>query len=409
VGAAWELTKEDFMSGLEALNYFKLKASTGVLGNFTAQGKQYPAYPTISSTSSAVFGNNLVPVYVPNYLYDPNLHWETVNASEIGFESDWLKSRLHFEANYYTKETKDLIVLLNPPGVLPTLTNSGNIRNNGFEFTLGWSDKIGENSSYSIGGNLTTYRNKVTYLPFPLRSNISSSEATPNQAQTGYPIGYFYGLVVEGVYQSYADVLNSPYSLVNGGNAKPGDLKYKDLNGDNIIDDKDRTIIGNPTPDFTYAINASYKYKGFDVGIDMMGSYGGEIYRAWGTSEQKNSVYNYPQYYTEGWTEAGSSNWVPIVNASHLINRAPSTYGIEDGSFFRIRNIALGYTFSKKHDKDVFKNIRLSLGVQNLKTWKRNLGYSPELSGDATSFGIDWGNAGSAIPRIVSFGFNANF
>ena len=409
LGAAWEVTKESFMQDQDIFDYLKLKASTGVLGNFTAQGKDYPAYPTISSNASAVFGENLIPVYVPDYQYDPNLKWETVKSTEFGLEADFLENRLHFETNYYTKETRDLIVLLTPVGQLPTLTNSGNIKNSGWEFAANWNDKLSDNWSYSIGGNLTTYKNKVTYLPFPLRTNISSSEATPNQAETGYPIGYFYGFVVEGIYQSNADILNSPANLVNGGNAKPGDFKYKDLNGDNIVNDKDRTIIGNPTPDFTYAINASIKYKSFDLGIDMMGSYGGEIYRAWGTSEQKNSVYNYPQYYMQGWTEPGSSNWVPIVNASHLINRAPSTYGIEDGSFFRIRNLNIGYTLSKINGFNSFKNLRFSLSAQNLKTWKRNMGYSPEFSGDATSFGIDWGNAGSAIPRIITFGLNANF
>lgn len=409
LGAAWEITRESFMKDQDIFDFLKLKASTGVLGNFTAQGKDYPAYPTISSNASAVFGENLIPVYVPDYQYDPNLKWETVKSTEFGLEADFLKNRLHFETNYYTKETRDLIVLLTPVGQLPTLTNSGNIKNSGWEFAANWNDNLSNNWSYSIGGNLTTYKNKVTYLPFPLRTNISSSEATPNQAETGYPIGYFYGFVVEGIYQSNADILNSPANLVNGGNAKPGDFKYKDLNGDNVINDKDRTIIGNPTPDFTYAINASIKYKSFDLGIDMMGSYGAEIYRAWGTSEQKNSVYNYPQYYMEGWTEAGSSNWVPIVNASHLINRAPSTYGIEDGSFFRIRNLSIGYTISKINGFNSFKNLRLSLSAQNLKTWKRNMGYSPEFSGDATSFGIDWGNAGSAIPRIITFGLNANF
>lgn len=409
VGAAWEVTREDFMQDQSIFDLLKLKASTGVLGNFTAQGKQYPAYPTISSNASAVFGENLIPVYVPDYQFDPNLKWETVKSVEAGLEAEFLKNRLHFEANYYTKETRDLIVLLSPVGQLPTLTNSGNIKNSGFEFSVNWNDNISKDLSYAIGGNLTTYKNEVTYLPFPLRPNISSSEATPNQAQTGYPIGFFYGLVVEGIYQSYTDILNSPVSMINGGNAKPGDLKYKDLDGNNIINDLDRTIIGNPTPDFTYAVNASLKYRSFDIGADMMGSYGNEIYRAWGTSEQKNSVYNYPKYYTEGWTEAGSSNWVPIVNASHLINRAPSTYGIEDGSFFRIRNLSVGYTLSKIRGFETFKNLRFSLSVQNLKTWKRNLGYSPEFAGDATSFGIDWGNASSALPRIITFGFNANF
>lgn len=129
----------------------------------------------------------------------------------------------------------------------------------------------------------------------------------------------------------------------------------------------------------------------------------------WGTSEQKNSVYNYPKYYTQAWTAAGTSATVPIVNQNHLVNRAPSTYGIEDGSFFRIRNLAVGYTFAKLPKVTGIKNLKLSLTVQNLKTWKRNEGYSPEFAGDAFGFGMDFGGAGSALPRIVTFGLNANF
>lgn len=413
LGGAWELTREKFMENQKIFDFLKIKASTGLLGNFTAQGKAYPAYPTISSNSSAVFGSNFIPVYVADYSRDPNLHWETVKSTEIGIETDLLNSRLHFEAAYYHKKTEDLIVLLSPQGQLQTLTNNGSIKNNGFEFAANWNQKITKDFSFSVGGNLTTYKNKVLSLPLPLRQSISSSEATPNQAETGFPIGYFYGFVVEGIYQSYTDILQSAVSTVNGGNAKPGDLKYKDLDGNDIIDDKDRTIIGNPTPDFTYGITAAFRYKAFDLSVDMAGSYGNEIYRVWGTSEQKNSVYNFPAYYTEGWTEAGSSNWVPIVNQFHLINRAPSTYGIEDGSYIRIRNVTLSYTLSSLPKMTYIKNLRLSVGVQNLKTWKNNMGYSPEFAGDAnspaTSFGMDFGSAGSALPRIITVGLNVNF
>lgn len=409
VGAAWEITREDFMDDQDLFRFLKLKASTGLLGNFTAQGKAYPAYPTISSNSSAVFGDNLIPVYEADYLYDPNLRWETVQSSEIGVEAELLKGRLHVEVNYYDKKTENLIVLLRPSGILPTLTNNGSIRNNGFEFTGSFNQNLTQDLLLTVGANVTTYKNKVLHLEYPNRPNISSSEQTPNQAQTGFPIGYFYGLVVEGVYQSYADILASPVNTINGGGAKPGDLKYKDLNGDKIINDGDKTMIGNPTPDFTYGINATLRYKSFDLGIDLAGSYGAEVYRVWGTSEQKNSLYNYPKYYTQGWTGAGTSNWVPIVNQLHLINRAPSTYGIEDGSYFRIRNLNIGYTFNNFQKTSVIKNIRLSLSAQNLKTWKNNIGYSPEFAGDALGFGMDFGSAGSAIPRVITFGLNANF
>ena len=408
VGAAWELSKEDFMSNQHIFDFLKIKASTGKLGNFNGAGKDYPAYPTVSTSSSAVFGTNLLPVFTQDYLYDPNLHWEENFASEVGLEADMLKNRLHFEAAYYIKKTKDLLVLLNPPGVLPTLTNAGSIENKGLELSASWLQKMSKDFEISFNGNFTTYDNKVTELKYPLLSGATSTPY-PNQSEVGKPIGYFYGLVVEGVYQSQTDLLLSPLSTINGGNAKPGDLKYKDLDGDGFITDKDRTNIGNPTPDFTYGFGLNAKYKAFDFSADFAGVYGNEIYGVWGTSEQKNSVYNYPKNYTEGWTAAGTSNWVPIVNQLHLINRAPSTYGIEDGSYFRIRNLSIGYNFNKMPSATRIKNARLSVGVQNLKTWKHNEGYSPEFGGSAISFGIDTGGSGSALPRIFTVGLNVNF
>ncbi len=411
VGAGWEISRENFMQNIKFVNYLKLKASTGVLGNFTTAGRSYPAYPTISSNSSAVFGENLVPVYVADYLFDPNLHWETVNTTEFGFEGDFLNNRLHFEAVYYKKKTDDLVVLQSAQGagILPTLTNNGSIENKGFEFTAGWTQRLTKDLQLVATGNLSTYKNKVLYLRFPNRANISSSEQTPNQAETGMPIGYFYGLIADGIYQSYADILASPVNTINGGGVKPGDLKYKDLDGNGIINDKDRTNIGDPNPDFTYGFNLAFMYKAFDLNIDFAGSYGAEIYRVWGTSEQKNSVYNYPRYYIEAWTGAGSSSTVPIVNSAHLVNRAPSTYGIEDGSYFRIRNLSVGYTLNKLPRVTGIKNLRLSASVQNLKTWKHNIGYSPEFAGDAFSSGMDYGNAGSALPRVMTIGLNVNF
>lgn len=409
VGAAWDLTSEGFMQNISVLNVLKLKGSVGVLGNFTAFGYDYPAYPTISTNSSAVFGNNFVPVYVQDYVADPNLRWETIQSAEIGFESDWFEDKFHFEANYYQRNTQDLIVVLSYPGQLRQMTNNGKIDNSGFEFVASWNQKLSNDITLTLGGNLTTFKNKVAYLPLPYRANISSSEQTPNQIETGYPIGYFYGLKVIGLYQSYADILASPPSSINGGGAKPGDLKYADIDGNGVIDSNDRTNIGNPTPDFTYGLFANLNYKNLTVSVDFMGSYGAEIYRVWGTSEQKNSVYNYPANYMNGWTEAGSSNLIPIVNQTHLINRAPSTYGIEDGSFFRVRNVSVGYNFTSLLNLDAIKKATLTLGIQNLVTWKRNSGYSPEYAGDATSFGIDYGSASSALPRITSLGLNVTF
>lgn len=422
VGAAWELTREDFMANANFFNLLKLKASTGVLGNAGLGDRPYAFYPTVSATSSAVFGNNIVPAYTQDYLPDPNLKWETVQSSEVGVEFTALSNRLNGEINYYDKKTKDLLVLYTPSGVLPTLTNNGSISNKGLEFSLGWNQAVSNDLNFSVSANLTTFKNKVLSIGYPLFADPQY----PNQTLTGFPIGYFFGYVVEGVYQTADEITKSPVNTVNGGGARPGDLKYKDLDGNGIVNDLDRTSIGNPTPDFIYGVSGDVNWKGFEVGIDIGGSQGNEIYRYWGTSEQKNSVYNYPAYYADAWNGEGTSNSIPIVNAKHLINRAPSTYGIEDGSFVRIRNLTIGYNFNKQAlSRANIKNLRLFVNVQNLKTWKNNIGYSPEyggsfvdqaISGDetqrapsATSFGIDVGDAQGALPRVITGGINITF
>lgn len=403
VGAAWELTKEKFMAKQELFNFFKLKASWGILGVQNTYGYDYPFYPALQSGNTAVFGNNIVPAYSLSYEPQRDLTWETVNAKEIGFEFYALNNRLHAEAAYYDKTTRDIMTIVPTGSGRYRLDNVGDLRNKGFELSAGWNQKLTKDWSFSVNANITTFSNKVGDLG---GNRLPASEERPNQTEAGYPIGYFYGYVVEGLYQSYADKLASP--KVIGYDYGPGDFKYKDINGDNVIDTKDRTMIGNPTPDFMYGISLQASYKGFDFGMDFNGVYGNEIYRYWGSSELPFTTFNYPAFKMNRWTGEGTSNWDPILGANHTINRLPSTYGIEDGSYFRIRNIQLGYNFNPELLKKVYiKNIRIFANVQNLKTFKRNSGYTPEFGGTATSFGIDNGNG--PVPLVFTGGINVTF
>ncbi|MBI2284683.1 MAG: TonB-dependent receptor [Bacteroidetes bacterium] len=403
VGAAWELTKEKFMEKQNVFNFFKLKASWGILGVQNTYGYDYPFYPALQSGNTAVFGSNIVPAYSLSYEPQRDLTWETVNAKEIGFEFYALNNRLHAEAAYYDKTTKDIMTIVPTGSGRYRLDNVGDLRNKGFEFSAGWNQKLTKDWSFAVNANITTFNNKVIDLG---GNRLPASEERPNQTEAGYPIGYFYGYVVEGLYQSYADKLASP--RVVGYDYGPGDFKYKDINGDGVIDTKDRTMIGNPTPDFMYGISLQANYKGFDFGIDFNGVYGNEIYRFWGSSELPFTTFNYPAFKMNRWTGEGTSNWDPILGANHTINRLPSTYGIEDGSYFRIRNIQLGYNFKPELLKKVsIKSIRVFANVQNLKTFKRNSGYTPEFGGTATSFGIDNGNG--PVPLVFTGGINVTF
>lgn len=403
LGGGWELTKENFMSGIKKIDFLKLTASIGVLGNQNTYGFPYPFYPGLKTGAAAVFGNNIYNAYSQAYLPDPNLKWETVHAKDIGIELGAFSNRLHAEIRYYDKVTKDLMTYI--PGINGAsdgLTNIGSIKNNGLEVTASWDQKLGKDLTITVSGNLTTYKNKVLELAtkdFAIINNM-------NRTLVGYPIGSFYGYIVEGIYQSYADKLASPVNTEFS--YGPGDLKYKDINGDGKINTADRTVIGNPTPDFAYGASIDVKYKRFDLGIDMGGVYGNEVYRNWGGTESPFQRVNYPAFKIDRWHGEGTSNWDPILGQDHRINYEVSTYGIEDGSYFRIRNIQLGYNFNPTLlSKVKITNLRLFANVQNLKTFKNNLGYTPEFGGSATSFGVD--NAGGAIPVVTTFGLNITF
>src|SRR4030095_10907816 len=287
VGAAWEISRQSFMESVDWVDFLKLKASWGVLGNqYTAV--HYPFYPSLTSNQSAVFGDNIEPAYEPRYLADPNLKWETVQSAEVGFELNTFKNRLYFEMNYYHKLTDG--VLTNVPGIQgtkPGVSNLGKIQNKGFEFIATWSDNINKNLGYKVSGNLTTLDNLVKELSTTGYDIIDG----PSRTTAGYPIGYFSGYIHDGIYQTNADKSASPINTQY--DYGPGDIKYKDIAGppgadgkptgpDGKIDDNDRTMIGNPSPDFTYGASLSVNYKGLDFGVDVMGVYGNEIFREWG-------------------------------------------------------------------------------------------------------------------------------
>lgn len=403
VGAAWELTKEDFMKSQQIFDYLKLKASIGVLGNQNTYGYDYPFYPGLRSGAAAIFGNDIYNAYSQAYLPDPNLKWETVQAKEVGVELNAFSNRLHFEANYFNKTTKDLMTFIpGTNGATDGLTNIGSIRNSGIELSASWTQKVNKDFTVTVSGNLTTYKNKVIELAtkdFAIYNGYS-------RTVVGSPIGSFYGYVVEGIYQSYADKLKSPINTEFA--YGPGDLKFKDINGDGKINTADKTDIGNPTPDFTYGGSINLQYKGFDLGVDVGGVYGNEIFRTWGATESPFQRINYPAFKVNRWNGEGTSNWDPILGQDHRINYEASTYSIEDGSYFRIRNLQLGYNFGQNvAGKIKARNIRLFANIQNLKTFKHNEGYTPEFGGSATSFGVD--NAGGAIPRVTTFGVNVTF
>lgn len=399
LGAAWDVAKEDFMKDQKIFDQLKVKGSYGVLGN-QYSSIHYPGRPTYTTGSSAIFGESVVPASILAYRNNPNLQWETLTSYEGGIEMTLLQNRLRFETVYFNKTTKDLLAFVDL-GSEKFYTNAGEIENKGFEFTASWNDKINDNFSYSISGNATTLKNEVKSVYEPGFQVFDG----PSILTAGAPIGSFYGYVVEGVYQSYADVLNSaPSSL---GDYGPGDLKYKDVNGDGKINTDDRTIIGNAMPDVMYGFSLSATYKQFSLSFDFQGVYGNEIYRDWGNGSTF-AQFNYRSERLDRWTGAGTSNWEPRLNDGSGYNKLASTYMIEDGSYLRLRNVQLAYDFdSKLLAKTFIQSLRLYLNAQNPFTWANNSGFTPEAGGSPISFGKDTG--GYPLPAVTSIGLNATF
>lgn len=416
VGAAWDLTKEEFMKRQNFFDFAKLKASIGVLGNQSTYGfsGNYLFYPNLNTGNNAVFGTNLYTAATEQYVANPDLKWETVSAKEVGVELNAFKNRLHFEANYFSKTTNGLLSYIDrsPLGLKPTLSNGGSVRNWGEELSATWNQNLSKDFSLNIGGNITFLKNKVLSLSPDLPGGFISrgfqnNGSAESRTIPGSPIGAFYGYVVEGIYQSYADIQKSPDASSIGA-YRPGDFKFKDVNGDGKITADDRTIIGNPSPDFTYGGTVNLNYKGFSLGMDVVGVYGNEVFRTWGSLESPFQRVNYSAEKLNRWHGPGTSNWVPILGQGDRFNYNGSSYNIEDGSYFRIRNIQVGYSFARNLISGwKVKDLKIFANVQNLKTFKHNLGYTAEFGGEATAFGYD--NAGGAIPVVTTIGINVNF
>ena len=296
VGGAWEVSKENFMANQKIFNYLKLKGSIGVLGDQTTGQAgapvnfNYPFYPNLLTGIAAVFGNNIVTGAANAYKVNPDLKWETVNSGEVGIELNAFQNRLHFEANYFDKTTNNLMTYVNRGtiGLDDELINGGKIRNWGEELAATWNQNLSQDLSLTLSGNITFLKNKVKSLAPDLvetgnylsrtSQNNGSAEA---RTMPGYPVGVFYGYVVEGLYQSNLDILKSP-DASSLGSYRPGDFKFKDVNGDGVITSADRTVIGNPSPKFMYGGTIGLNYKGISLQADLGGVYGNDVFQNMG-------------------------------------------------------------------------------------------------------------------------------
>ena len=354
VGAGWVVTDERFMENVKWLDFLKLKASWGTVGNGLNIGN-YLSYPALNSSDVGIFGNNIYPSVQPAYIPDPNLHWEKVEGKDVGFESRFFNNRLNLDVDLYDRKTHDILTTITLPGARGNrsfFTNLGTIDNRGIEITAGWSDKLGKNFSYSINGNFSANKNNVESIGNNINFKLVGNGGV-NVTETGQSIGYFYGYVQTGIYQTTAQLDKLPHMS----SAAPGDIAYKDVNGDGKIDQNDRTYLGTPFPKYNFGGNISLNYKDFDLGIDLQGVAGNKIYVQRRTATF--AILNYESNRLNAWTGPGTTNVEPILDNTRSNNFLFSSYWLEPGDYLRIRTVQLGYTFNPR--------ILKSSGVETLE------------------------------------------
>ncbi|MGB0950206.1 MAG: SusC/RagA family protein, partial [Marinirhabdus sp.] len=332
----------------------------------------------------------------------------------VGLDAKFLDSKLSLTFDYFNRRTEDLLIVApvsgilgsNAPGSAPPVVNAGTVENKGLEMSLAYNNSLSDNFTYSIGLNATTLKNEVLFVnsdnAFIPGGGFGIGQDFPARMEAGFPIGYFYGLKTDGVFQTQEEINNNP--ALDG--TMPGDIKFVDVNGDGQITPDDRTNIGKPIPDHTLGLNLSVTYKNFDFLTYAFATIGNDIVRNY---ERFNPLTNRTTYYLDRWTGPGTSNVYPRVTTSATSNTLFSDFFVEDGSFLRIQNIQLGYTFpdSALEDRE-WDALRVYVSAANAFTFTKYQGYDPTASSGAPiGAGID--NGFYPTPKTFLFGLNMKF
>ncbi|MCI1646864.1 MAG: TonB-dependent receptor [Bacteroides sp.] len=444
--AAWNFTQEKFATSIKPiLSNGKLRVSWGTTGNnrvgeydtyalLKVLKAQEGDYVSLGSIPSGVypFNNDLTNVgAVPYSLPNKDLKWETTEQWNIGVDLGFFNDRITTTIDWYNKITRDLLLDAALPassGYLSAMKNIGKVRNRGLEITLNTTNIQTHKFTWTTNFNISFNRNKVLELSenqLSLLTNAAFDQnynSMPNYiAKIGYPMGMMYGYIYEGTYK-YADFdkSGSSYTLkqniphfTSESNTQPGYPKYKDLNGDGVIDSNDQTMIGNGMPKYTGGITNDFTYKNFDLSIFFQWSYGNDILNAnrlmFESSNNKGRELNQYASYINRWTSENPESNIPVASNS-ASNKVFSSRIIEDGSYLRLKTVTLGYSLPKKTiRKWKMSQARIYIAGQNLCTLTNYSGYDPEVSirNSALTPGLDY----SSYPRAwsIDFGFNLGF
>ena len=408
VSVAWRASQEKWFPKNDYINDLKVRAGYGVTGSQASVGN----YSYLASYNTSVYpfgissGNQTA--LVSSTLANPYIHWEEVAQTNIGFDASLFNSRVMFSFDAYLKETRDMLVKASIPitsgfeDTTTTYTNAGKVRNQGIEMSLHTINLTGE-LGWETNLTATYNKNKIKDLnsdvPYYI-NQINNSYVT--MLAKDYPINVFYGYVTDGIFQNQSEV--NTHAVQPG--AEPGDIRFRDLNNDGVINDSDRTVIGNPNPSWLFSMNNSLSYKGFELSVFLQGIAGNKIYNANNIDNTgMAAAYNQTPDVLKRWQGEGTSNSMPrAVFGDPNQNTRVSDRFVENGSYLRLKNITLSYTFPKQWlQKTQIENARLSLSCENVATITGYSGFDPEVGIN----GIDQNRY--PISRTFSLGLNFNF
>jgi len=407
IGAGWVISNEEFMKDQKIFSNLKLRGSWGKVGNAGV-----PINPTVLRVTQdpkfiAFFGGQPYTGANIDSFVPPTLLWERSAGTDIGLEMGFLDNRLTIETDYYNRKTEqaifDIPILRSTGAGNPSLiANQADIQNRGFEFSATWADKTKSGFTYSISGNVGMNNNKVLNVtsganPIYRGGDGLTSGYLSTRTVNNRPIGEFFGYQVEGIFQTDAEAAAWP-------GFKRGDFKFADVNGDGVIDLRDRVVLGNPNPKFTYGVNTNFAYKNFDLTLDIQGVADVDVFNANLSNRFGNENYT-KDFISNRWTGAGSSNTYPSASLASGLNNAPSSFYVEKGDYIRLRNIQLGYTLPQAiSSKMKMQRLRVFANAQNAVNIFGYKGFSPEVGGVPTNAGVDT----NVYPLFATYNFGVN-
>jgi TonB-linked SusC/RagA family outer membrane protein len=417
VSAGWRLTREKFMQDVNWLNELKVRGSFGYTGNPNVAPNAY--IQAINQSFQYTFGNSsgsggIVQGAAPSRSYNPDIKWEKNEQLNFGIDAGLFGNRLNVTLDVYQRRSKDLILYVAPPFVSGTYEsvpyNTGTLQNRGIDLTISGTIINKKALRWFASGVLGTYKNEVTSLGLsaPLDGGFTRITGGSLRTVQGQPANFFYGFVTDGIFQDYGEIAKSAKQTTGTDpttSTAPGDIKFKDLNSDGVINDQDRTDIGNANPNFTYGLTNTLSYKGLELQVFLQGSSG-------------NKVLNFTRWYTEGgvsngnyskdvinrWTGPGTSNSMPrlVLNDPNQNNRVSDRF-VEDASYMRIKNVRLGYSLPASWVRFMrLSRAQIYGSIQNLLTVTNYTGFDPEVGG-----GVDQGFYPQA--RTFTIGANIDF